>query len=390
MGHFSHTCKLTGLPITGGTPVVLFPILPSDNEYDNSLDKLKVIGTTYQCSNDGTHIKFTPCWFPIEGDYDEYGGLENIIEDDNTKVLEDYYGLTIQQIVNVLTSGRKDDGYDQKSLGVIMNPDVKYEYGKPVYLERYTELIKISGMWIHREVYDNLVNSPTGDYFDKLDLGIPAILESLGFVEIEKHKTEKRYNRQFKLGKLIILSDGTWINVPKQHIYNFVELQTYCNSKGVDINISKHVNQDRSEQVFDYIIPKLNLKPIYTKHEIDKLIEDAGDDKNKLKKIYAIYQTMSNPMSSSTEQLAYRLFLNKDMYELTNQLTTPYLKAAQNGKLKKNLVELWRFDRYMFATGVYYFPVGTAPQDGEHKLVQRVLNVANDIINKRVADIYED
>ena len=127
MGHFSHTCKLTGLPITGGTPVVLFPIMPSNKEYEYSLDSLKKCGTTYQCSNDAHHFKFTPCWFPIKGIYNDYGGLKNIVEDDNTKVLEKYYGLSIQQLINIITCGRKDDGYDQETLGSIMDPSVKYE-----------------------------------------------------------------------------------------------------------------------------------------------------------------------------------------------------------------------------------------------------------------------
>lgn len=121
MGHFSHCCKLSGLPITGGTPVALIVMKPVGNLYDNSEENLKQYGTTYMCSNDGPRLKYMPCWFPIRGDYDDYGRIENIVEDDNTKVLEDYYGLSIKEIMDIITSGRKDDGYDE-CLKIIKKP----------------------------------------------------------------------------------------------------------------------------------------------------------------------------------------------------------------------------------------------------------------------------
>ncbi len=71
MGHFSHSCKLTGLPITGGSPVVLIVMKHRNSLYDNSEDSLKKYGKTYMCSNEGIRLKYMPCWFPIHGTYDE-------------------------------------------------------------------------------------------------------------------------------------------------------------------------------------------------------------------------------------------------------------------------------------------------------------------------------
>ncbi len=118
MGHFSHCCKLSGLPIIGGTPVVLIVMKPVDNLYEYSHDNLKRYGSTYMCSNDTTRFKFSPVWFPIKGKYNDYGDIEDIVEDDNTKILESYYNLSIQEIISIVTSGRKSDGYDE-SLKII-------------------------------------------------------------------------------------------------------------------------------------------------------------------------------------------------------------------------------------------------------------------------------
>jgi len=167
MGHYSHNCKLSKLPITGGTPVVLFPMVMSNKLYSNSEESLRKVGSTYMCSNDGNHLKFIPCFFPIRGNYDDYGGIEDIIEDDGTKVLEQYFNLTIQQIANIITCGRKDDGYDSAldcikdgtapdENGKLLGEEGHDDYKNPVYKERYKELIAVSGMWIHRGVYDKL------------------------------------------------------------------------------------------------------------------------------------------------------------------------------------------------------------------------------------------
>ncbi len=121
MGHFSHCCKLSGLPITDGTPVVLIVMKPRKDIYDNSEEHLRKYGSTYMCSNEGTRLKYIPCWFPIRGKYDDYGGITNIVKDDNTSILEGYYGLTIEQIMAIVTSGRKDDGFDD-DLKVIKMP----------------------------------------------------------------------------------------------------------------------------------------------------------------------------------------------------------------------------------------------------------------------------
>lgn len=43
---------------------------------------------------------FKPAFIPIEGIYDGYGGVKNIIKDDNTKLIESYYKNSIENIAN--------------------------------------------------------------------------------------------------------------------------------------------------------------------------------------------------------------------------------------------------------------------------------------------------
>jgi len=155
MGHFSHSCGLTGLPVTGGDDVVLVLFVPRANAYDNEMKHLRKYGTTYMCSNEGTKLFFKPCMFPIKGKYDEYGGIEDIVETDATRIAAEHYGITIQEIAAILTCGRKDDGYDD-ALDPIRDKSrpQRDDNGEvtPAYQKKYDSLLRMSGMWVRREI----------------------------------------------------------------------------------------------------------------------------------------------------------------------------------------------------------------------------------------------
>jgi hypothetical protein len=428
MGHYSHNCKLTGLPITGGTPVVLFPMVMSKNLYENENDNLRKNGSTYMCSNDGNRLKFIPCYFPIRGDYDDYGGIENIIEDDGTRILEKYFDLTIQQICNVITSGRKDDGYDS-SLNCIKDPealdkngrklgDDKYDdYNNPQYLDRYKELIGVSGMWIHRGVYDKLTEKKeVVDEYGGLDLGTPALLEALGFTEIEnginpKGHDPERYNRQFKKGELIVHSDGTWINIPNESIYRISDFVEYCERMGEPIeDLESHKGKTYIEQLFDYVIPNNEtfwIRP--DENEEGLKVTDAQIDSyiSKWKETFEqeisredarefIIETKLNNYSRGhdreSKDIAYRL-LNTDgysCYKIKNNIVFDYYDACKRGELRDVLRRFWQFDKYLYATGTFYDIVGTSPQDGEIDLVKQVLDTAKELADERYKDYHEE
>jgi hypothetical protein len=407
MGHFSHTCKLSHLPITSG-PAVLIPMVMSTRLYDNSEESIRVLGKTYMCSNDGTRLKFIPCMFPIRGEYDTYGRLENIIEDDNTKIIEQYYGLPIQTVTDIICCGRKGDGYDDV-LNEIMDPSVKYEYGKPVYQERYKELLSISAMWVHGEFYDRITAEGSKDDYDKLDLGKDIVLTTLGFKKLDEPSKDERYTYQYEKDGLVINSDGTWINVPKVGIYTFKDLKKYCKSKGVEIDVTPFTSLDVWEQRFDYLLKNntidlgsgerakealAKLKQAEDKEQIVKELIDAfGLDENATQEevFDEVFKTLLNSRLSDSRdgQILTYFMLNTDgysAYKITNPLTPLYLAAAREGKLRDNFVRFWRFDQLMFACGVFYDIVGTSPQDGEHREVSKVLKMANTILDEQLAE----
>lgn len=393
MGSYSHCCKLSSLPITYGEPVVLIPMLPVKNLYENSEASLKKYGSTYLCSNNGTRLKFMPNMFPIKGTYNDYGGMENIVEDDNTKIIEEYYGLSIQEIVDVICSGRKDDGYDD-ALKPIIDDSVKYEYNKPVYQERYKELLKVSGMWVHGEFYDKLTASSSKDSdYDGLELGHKGLLESLGF-KLKTTVSNGRYNLAYEKDGLTIYSDGTWISSTSgdnknDSLYTLSEFKKYCERKGVEIDITEQDSKDRVEQIYDYEIP--TYESLFTQSDLfedlskEELIQIFGNNYSENLEVL-----IEASMSRDQSYIAY-LLLNGTYNQpsIKNPLTGLYFNAAKEGKLRDNIVRFWRFNSVMFSCGKYYDIVGTSPQDGDHKTVHNMLKIASDIAEKRLKEYYD-
>lgn len=75
MGSWSETCGITQLPINAGDKVRLFIL------FENYLSENKGGGTCYP--ND----IWAPLGLPIQGIYDDYGGIEDLIENEDTEIL---------------------------------------------------------------------------------------------------------------------------------------------------------------------------------------------------------------------------------------------------------------------------------------------------------------
>ena len=395
MGHFSYSCKLSGLPITNGTPAVLIVMKLSDKLYNNGEEHLRNYGSTCLVSNDGAQVKFNPVWYPIHCDYDDYGGAENIVKDDNTELLEKHYGLSIEELVDIVTSGRKDDGYSGV-LKVIKDPTKKDKYGEPKYLERYKELLTYSGMWVHGELYNQLTKEVNSDEYDKVNLGTPEILEALGFEEVTDKKIHGRYDRKFTKDNLTVYSDSTWINIPNEHVYTLPQFKEYCKRHGVEIEIDEINKKDRVEQFVDYVIP--NVKSIGRREfDSDSFVEASNkykkmseeeqksDEGKKLVKIMASCLNIQVNEHPQHRTITY-LLLNHDTYKVYNPMTVNYFNAVKEGKLRDNIVRFWRFDSYMFATGNYYDIIGTSPQDGDREKVMELLKVSQKVLKGEIKE----
>jgi len=411
MGSFSFTCQLSGLPITSGEKAVIIPIIPKDHWWDNSEKSLRKFGQVHFCSNDGENIFFEELCFPIFGEYNDYGSMENIIHDDNIKVLEEFFELSIEDIIEVLTDGRKDEylegGQFCDSVKILKKDNPKHML-----------LLRTSCTWIHGDLYERLAKyEGKRGYFDRLDLGVDGILTSLGFVltkelsrKINSDSEKNRYYKIYEKDGLTLKSDGNWIDVSlKENIYSIFDLEKYCNKKGVKIDISDYVKKGMWEQVYDYILPKINDLQDHDRWTTERVIRMLiGDEykvhmmnhgtvlselKNTIEKIKKESEEKGEKIPEQVLKLETEMLENLDESEdeiEVDNITVFYfnkIKELGNDFMKKNIIDWHKVKSYYYPTGRYLYPIGTSPQDGDHKKVKQFLEICLESINETLKDV---
>lgn len=96
MGSFSVACGMSHIPITGGEHVLFVPITKNRYLSNIPLDH-------FFCYSDDL---YEPALLPIEGYYNSYGTIENIIKNEHTDYLEKKFSNSIEIILHTITRKR--------------------------------------------------------------------------------------------------------------------------------------------------------------------------------------------------------------------------------------------------------------------------------------------
>lgn len=412
MGSFSYSCQLSGLPITSGTKCAIVPMLPKENFYDCGEAHFRKFGKSMFCSNDGVNIFFNEYAFPIFGEYNDYGGLENIIEDDNTKCLEKYFELSIEEICEVLCDGRKSEYFESgqfcKSVKILKKKNPKHMM-----------LLKSSLVWLHAEFFETLATKKSSYWDDKLDLGGHGILDKLGFKFIGEVKKE-RYNQEYEKDGLKIWTDENWINLPDQHhVYRLTDLKKYCEKKGVSINIDELNSMGYHEQVYECVLPYIENLKGHDRWKTDRAINLLLGDEHSIRmggqsteelgiKILQftldrlekgeedIFKTDMSIEELKDEIEKLKKAAKKQPAQPKQYLSEFYfdkIKSEGNSFLKSNIIKWHIVKSYYYTLGKYLYPIGVSPQDGDYKSTQRffeaVTTTLDSIMKQRIVDGYE-
>jgi len=143
MGCFNVACSISNISINCGTRIAFIPL--EKVKYQN--------GPKGNISMIYTNCIYCPVTLPIFGEYDDYGGIEDIVRCKNVEVIEKKFGMDIQKFCDIDT--------------------MPYE----------------SGMFIHGEIYDLMVNKLVGEFgkVDKGKYGDPTIEKQLAWLKEWKH-----------------------------------------------------------------------------------------------------------------------------------------------------------------------------------------------------------
>lgn len=91
MGCFSVSCSISKLSINAGDKCTIIPIFTNPiNSIKEEYERTVLCGPCDKC---------LPLTLPIVGYYDDYGGIEYIEKNENTEIIEEYFGISIEEFI---------------------------------------------------------------------------------------------------------------------------------------------------------------------------------------------------------------------------------------------------------------------------------------------------
>ena len=243
MGSWSVHCGISKIAITSGNKCVLLPL--KKNKYSESR-------------------QWQAATLPIFGEYNDYGSLEedSIEVTENTKLIEDYFGVSIMDFVTFLVDGK-----------FTYNRGEAKEVSKRI--KNLEEIKEWRFMWIDRQVYDFMTTMQKGWYSGHNDYGKEKMMKLLGFEFVGESQSYKNYDpKRFKYlwrkGDVEVFTDGnTMLSKDSRYIYNFghgdeSSLETYFDVPE-ELHSLKELHQHETWWIMD------------EKDAIDELCEALAD-----------------------------------------------------------------------------------------------------------------
>lgn len=346
MGSWSVSCGISGIAITSGNECGIIP-----------LKKASFSET----------MEYTPAALPIFGTYNDYGGMENIQKDENTKLLEDYFGISIEKFVEFLVDGK----FTYKRNEVI---PIEKALKKKDTLKLAEDL---RFMWVDRKVYNYATTNL--DEYDKghMDYGTSEILTKFGFTLLKDEKAKnydaKRFNQVWERGKLKVFSDGrTMLSLKGNYIFYF--------GKGCESSLETYFEVPEE---FAYL---KNL----TRHEAWRTMPERMA-KQALGYIFGDrYESMTEDLIEMLEKLRKD---NHKLKDLPIEVKKPTLSKLYKDNLDKfgdDIAKLINLRKNLYCMSGRFYPhvLYLTPQCGEREIHQLLLEKFADI-NKSYIQEYE-
>lgn len=368
MGCFNVAATCSGLSLGCGDDVLFFPLIPISS-YNKLEGGVLLPHTSYLVSNEGACILYKPFCLPIKGKYNDYGGIEDIVEDENTRHLEEFFDMTIQEFV---------DGIQECNLS----------HEDP---QKDEILNSLSGMWENAVFYRNMINT----YNTKFNLAHESdvSLKNLKYLNFNIDKNKDTGDKRYKIyvshpsyPEFYGHSDCTWTHFfhkgkTLNSIYNIKSLFKLIKSEGLDFKGIKNVSDFDTLSTYE-----LKFKLLIEKNKNSKAKKPVKNDNEELLKL--LKENKKDMSDEDFETLKERVMtimgnsndreLYEDSYFLENN---KYLRYAATEKLYKQLADLCSFIDIMHSGNKLFMPTQNGEQEGNHQLhlemTKEILKILN-------------
>lgn len=384
MGCFNVSCAVSHITIHEGDRTFLFPLLPNINEYNYFLNKRRDDGTVtigpaslylYQDEH------FIPFCFPIEGTYNDYGSLENIVHNENTKAIETFLGITIEEFIELVTENRGKDVYDQ------------YDAFYDVFFtkkELMSDTVDFENFLIGMGFKENCAEyeSPDGSYF------VQKVNENVYDI-IEKDGNAKRLSVQSRLKKNLLeihkTLTGQYLGVENPNIvimeklsamfvhgdiYDFLtKKEEPLKMKPEDIRISRYFLQQLGFSYTDEDMYEKDKITVHLDYKTQIKKDKATIEVYNCKEFIQAYEELTGTKCKISQMgnMDNEDFRYEDMliqYQNTNEL---YKKIAEHVSILDDYWKKTINGLYYFRDWKYFFPMYEKLLS-EHKIKTEYVN----------------
>lgn len=344
MGSWSVYCGISNISITAGHKFVFLPLKRESSHSHN--------------------LPFVPATLPIFGEYDDYGGIENIEKNDNTSLIEEHFNCTIEQFCYYFTRG------------CITTTEDDF----PIFLKDNQELKDWTFMFIDRKVYDFMSTYIHKWERGNLDYGTTEILNLLGFKyngEVnDKTYDPKRFRYEWEYDNCKLYSDGRSLCHDKRSfIYKFNGSDGSFESLGVKFPEDKKWISSRAKwQMYEYMSRKdiiselfwimgIDSGSLFLEDELSKALKLAiekistNDDmigkesmskiiKNHKPKVDNIIRKYMSDLSTFAPKVSELVTIHHNLYCMSGYFA-PYINylTPQCGEINRHQILLEEFSK---------------------------------------------
>ena len=363
MGCFNVACSISNISIGAGDDVVFIPLVPprfGRERYNHMLIY------PYDLHN--------PFCLPVRGKYNDYGGLEEVVQDDNTEIVEKFLGITIEELMDCISRKGVYDTFSKMSEKFLPAFKLLANFSNKVDEAFFNAFgfIKLADI-------DGVI---TYEYGDKLLPYFITLSETeINIVDVEgtvkgtisfEHRKLDAYLFDDVLKVFANLSKY-YVGVPeeKQDVVRLIESMSgmFIAGEIYDALIEKKYNDADSyggtyEEALDKFIE--GYKEI-------KILEEAKDKvATSLKRMF-LYES--------------RLF---NYHESWLYFKALYAEPIADGKLREKLLAFNNFSSNMYSMNRFYFPGMNGEQHGNHRASLVLAEKTVEILKAKIKDYEEE
>lgn len=354
MGCFSVCCTISKLTITAGDEVYFVPLLPASKEL--------LGGSMYMDKQD----LFIPLCLPIKGTYDDYGSLEDIVHDKNTKALEAYFKMPIEDIVELLTDTRVDvyDSYSAYSEHFLedsayLSEDFPFE----------DLLLKIGYRKTGFSAYGDIYESDYSEITREKEGGYKIVFKKsdLDFERIKYLTDLTSYDKNENILKIHSIATNTHAGVKNPEI-----LDIFLKASGMFILgkvYDEFIKQDEEKKKSRFLGLSEQVDNYNQASELFERTKISKD--NSFDRMYLL--TPATILYPFKENM-YFLDIYKDLI------------LEKNKEIFEKLISFRELDSNMYILNTMYMPMFQGTQCGEPEEELRLHSLCCDILKSRITD----